>query len=49
MDVLIRRNMKGELKKLPKDLGQSIIYVTPGYTETMAMADRIAVMDMGRL
>jgi ABC-type sugar transport system ATPase subunit len=41
--------MRGELKHLHKELNQTFIYVSHDQTEAMAMADRIAVMNLGEL
>ncbi len=41
--------MRAELKRLQKSLGVTTIYVTHDQVEAMTMADRIAVMNKGRL
>jgi multiple sugar transport system ATP-binding protein len=49
LDAAFRAYMRAEMKKLQRDLRQTMIYVTHDQVEAMAMADRIAVMDLGRL
>ncbi|MDK2383704.1 MAG: ABC transporter ATP-binding protein, partial [Candidatus Korarchaeota archaeon] len=49
LDAKLRVEMRGELKRLQKDLGITTIYVTHDQLEAMTMADRIAVLNNGRL
>jgi multiple sugar transport system ATP-binding protein len=49
IDALLRLEMRGELKRLQTELKQTIIYATPDQLEAMSMADRIAVMNAGKL
>ncbi len=49
LDARLRINMRGEIKRLQKDLGITAIYVTHDQVEAMTMADRIAVMLNGHL
>jgi multiple sugar transport system ATP-binding protein len=49
LDAKLRVTMRGELKKLQKELGVTTIYVTHDQVEAMSMADRIAVMNKGRI
>ncbi len=49
LDAKLRVYMRAELKKLQKELGVTTIYVTHDQVEAMTMADRIAVMNKGRL
>jgi putative spermidine/putrescine transport system ATP-binding protein len=49
LDRKLRQSMQFELKQLQKDLGVTLIFVTHDQEEAMAMADRIAVMDAGRI
>lgn len=49
LDARLRISMRGEIKKLQKDLGITSIYVTHDQIEAMTMADRIAVMRNGVL
>jgi ABC-type sugar transport system ATPase subunit len=41
--------MRAELKRIQHEVGQTMVYVTHDQVEAMGMADRIAVMDRGRL
>jgi len=49
LDAKLRNDMRTELKHLHRELGATIIYVTHDYIEAMAMADRIAVINKGKL
>jgi ABC-type sugar transport system ATPase subunit len=49
LDARLRLAMRGEIKQLQKRLGITTIYVTHDQVEAMTMADRIAVMNRGKL
>ena len=49
LDAKLRIMMRAELKRLQKELGITTVYVTHDQVEAMSMADRIAVMNKGRL
>ena len=49
LDAKLRAEMRIEIKKLHERLGSTFIYVTHDQVEALTMADRIAVMDGGRL
>jgi inositol-phosphate transport system ATP-binding protein len=49
LDARLRLTMRGEIKHLQKRLGITSIFVTHDQTEAMTMADRIAVMNKGKL
>ena len=49
LDAAFRAYMRAELKHIQHDLGQTMVYVTHDQVEAMGMADRIAVMNLGRL
>jgi putative spermidine/putrescine transport system ATP-binding protein len=49
LDKSLREEMQVEIRRLHDQLGFTTIYVTHDQREAMAMADRIAVMNMGRL
>ncbi len=49
LDAAFRAVMRTELKHLQHELGQTMVYVTHDQLEAMTMADRIAVMDLGKL
>src|SRR5215475_8252126 len=49
LDRRLRQQMQFELKQLQKQLGVTLVFVTHDQEEAMAMADRIAVMNAGRI
>ena len=49
LDLKLRVNMQYELKALQRDVGITFIYVTHDQEEAITMADRIAVMNEGKL
>ncbi|MFC7397902.1 ABC transporter ATP-binding protein [Chelatococcus sp. GCM10030263] len=49
LDKQLREQMQHELRKLHRELGVTIIYVTHDQREALTMADRIAVMRAGRI
>ena len=49
LDAKLRTEMRVELKRLHKDLGATIIYVTHDQIEAMTLATRIAVMRGGNI
>jgi multiple sugar transport system ATP-binding protein len=49
LDAAFRAYMRAELKRIQHELGQTMVYVTHDQVEAMSMADRIAVMNLGRL
>jgi multiple sugar transport system ATP-binding protein len=49
LDSAFRAYMRAELKRIQHEIGQTMVYVTHDQVEAMGMADRIAVMDQGRL
>jgi multiple sugar transport system ATP-binding protein len=49
LNAAFRARMRTELKLLQQELQQTMIYVTHDQLEAMSMADRIAVMNAGRL
>ena len=49
LDSAFRAYMRAELKRIQHEVGQTMVYVTHDQVEAMGMADRIAVMDRGRL
>ena len=49
LDAKLRVVMRAELKKLQKELGITTIYVTHDQAEAMTMADRIAILNEGRV
>jgi multiple sugar transport system ATP-binding protein len=49
LDARLRVQMRTEIKALHQKLGTTIVYVTHDQIEAMTMADRIVVMDGGRI
>ena len=49
LDEFLRLRMRGELKKLQKELGITFIHVTHTQPEAIALADMVVVMDTGRI
>jgi putative spermidine/putrescine transport system ATP-binding protein len=49
LDAHLRKNLRDELKSLQRRLGLTVIFVTHDQDEAMELADRIAVIDRGRL
>ncbi|MCP3938237.1 MAG: ABC transporter ATP-binding protein, partial [Actinomycetia bacterium] len=49
LDLKLRQEMQGELKRLQRELGISFVFVTHDQEEALTMSDRIAVMHEGQL
>lgn len=49
LDLKLRKGLQYELKEMQKRLGITFIFVTHDQEEAMTMADRIAVMDKGKV
>ena len=49
LDAQIRANTRAELKELQRRLGVTTLYVTHDQLEAMTLADRLAVMNQGKL
>lgn len=49
LDAKLRENLRVEIDRLLRSLGITTIYVTHDQGEAMALGDRIAVMDKGRI
>ena len=49
LDAKLRTHTRTELKALQRQLGTTTVFVTHDQAEAMTLADRIAVMDLGRL
>lgn len=49
LDAKLRAELRVELKRIQRELGATILYVTHDQTEAMTMATRIGVLDRGRL
>jgi multiple sugar transport system ATP-binding protein len=49
LDEKLKREMRKELGRLHKEIGETIIYVTHDQREAMTMSDKIAVMNDGHI
>ncbi|EBA18093.1 putative sugar ABC transporter, ATP-binding protein [Roseobacter sp. SK209-2-6] len=49
LEAAMRNEMRQELRRIQKQTGQTVIYVTHDQIEALSLAHRIAVMDRGRL
>jgi iron(III) transport system ATP-binding protein len=49
LDAKLRLEMRQQIKRLHDELGLTMIYVTHDQTEALSMADRVAVMQSGKV
>ena len=49
LDAKLRASMRVEIRRLQRELGLTVIYVTHDQVEAMTMGDRIAVLSAGRI
>ena len=49
LDKALREEMQLEIKHLQRELGVTVVFVTHDQTEALTMADRVAVLDHGKL
>jgi spermidine/putrescine transport system ATP-binding protein len=49
LDLKLRRQMQEELKRIQREVGTTFVHVTHDQEEAMAIADRIVVMNAGRI
>ncbi len=49
LDAKLRIEMRSEIRRIQKELGITTIYVTHDQSEALAIADRIAVMNVGTI
>jgi iron(III) transport system ATP-binding protein len=49
LDAKLRDEMREEIRDMQRRLGLTAVYVTHDQTEALAISDRIAVMDQGRI
>lgn len=47
LDRALRERMQSEVRRIHRDLGVTIVFVTHDQQEALAMSDRIAVFDRG--
>jgi ABC-type Fe3+/spermidine/putrescine transport system ATPase subunit len=49
LDYILRLETRGEIKRLQKETGITSVYVTHDQSEALALSERIAVLDKGKL
>lgn len=49
LDAKLRMSVRKDIKKLQRDLGITVVYVTHDQTEAMSMADMVVLMKDGRI
>lgn len=49
LDARLREETRVELKRMQTDLGRTLVYVTHDQEEAMSIADRMAIMENGRI
>jgi multiple sugar transport system ATP-binding protein len=49
LDARLREETRVELKRIQRELGQTLIYVTHDQEEAMSVADRMAIMEHGEI
>ncbi len=49
LDLKVRRALQIELKRIQEEVGITFVYVTHDQEEALAMSDRVAVMNDGRI
>jgi multiple sugar transport system ATP-binding protein len=49
LDAKLRADLRIEIKRIQHDVGATVLYVTHDQTEAMTLADRVGVMEHGRL
>jgi spermidine/putrescine transport system ATP-binding protein len=49
LDAKLRQQMRAELKRLQRSLGMTFVFVTHDQEEALALSDRVAVLQRGRI
>ena len=49
LDAKLREEMRGELKRIQRETGTTMVYVTHDQGEALALSDQVLVMDHGRI
>ncbi|WP_270888383.1 ABC transporter ATP-binding protein [Pedococcus sp. 5OH_020] len=49
LDAKVRVNLRGEIRRIQKDLGITTLFVTHDQEEALAISDRVGVMSEGRM
>jgi putative spermidine/putrescine transport system ATP-binding protein len=49
LDVVVRATLRDEIRRVQQSVGTTTVYVTHDQSEALAIADRVAVMNRGRI
>ncbi len=49
LDAMLRIELRAELKRLQRDLGATFLLATPDFSEALAIADQVIMMQAGRI
>jgi osmoprotectant transport system ATP-binding protein len=49
LDPITRRRAQEEFRRLEQSLGKTVVFVTHDLPEALRLADRVAVLDKGRI
>ncbi len=49
LDRKLREQLQGEIKRIQRDIGATVLYVTHDQEEALSMSDRLAIMSHGRI
>ena len=49
LDAQLRQDMRAEIRNLQRQLGITMVYVTHDQVEAMSMADRVVLLDKGKI
>src|SRR5690606_33457347 len=49
LDAKLRNSVRKDIKRLQRDLGITVVYVTHDQTEAMSMADKVVLMKDGHI
>jgi putative spermidine/putrescine transport system ATP-binding protein len=49
LDVLVRAQLRDEIRRVQQSVGTTTVYVTHDQSEALAIADRVALMNRGRI
>jgi ABC-type sugar transport system ATPase subunit len=49
LDAKLRHRIRGEFKRIHKDLGKTMIYVTHDYREALSLADSVVILNKGKV
>ena len=49
LDAKLRHRIRGEFKRIHKDLGKTMVYVTHDYREALSLADSVVILNKGKV